>query len=213
MGLDIQSGKDKDDHSPTEKAGMWTLTGNSCVQQGESDEKFWILEHDTWLIEERYEAFKILAEYAEGTLYANIGLFMGMYCMDQRFAHWVPPYVSQQRLPNQLWSLLRTTTSFQNIYHTSPRVSEIDHYGIRNTALHPWNNCDTIGVGREIGKYFNMRDRKMTGIPTPTTQVISKKLCVTQDHHGYKDEHIERIMDTFINFSTSSIDKHRLNTL
>ena len=121
MGLDIQSGKDKDDHSPTEKAGMcshWEL----MREQGESDEKFWILEHDTWLIEERYEAFKLTCGVCGRDAHANIGLFMGMYCMDQRFAHWVPPYVSQQRLPNQLWSLLRTTTSFQNIYHTSPRV-------------------------------------------------------------------------------------------
>ena len=40
--------------------------GTHGIQQGESDEKFWILEHDTWLIEERYEAFKF-TEYAEGT--------------------------------------------------------------------------------------------------------------------------------------------------
>ena len=101
MTLDTLSGNGKDDHSPSEKAGMcshWEL----MRQQGESDEKFWIMEHDTYLIEERYE-------------------------------------------------------------------------------------CDTIGVGRDIGIYFNLHDKHKTGIPTPTTQLISKRLSVTQDHHGYKD--------------------------
>ena len=65
---------------------------------------------------------------------------------------------------------------------------DINYYGIRNTALHPWTDCDTIGVGRDIGVYFNQKDRHRTGIPTPTTQVISKHLAVTQDHHGYSDK-------------------------
>ena len=90
MTLDTLSGNGKDDHSPSEKAGMcshWEL----MRLQGE----FWIMEHDTYLIEERYEAFKLLSEYSENTLYANIGLFMGMYCMDKGFAHW-----SQHMLTN-----------------------------------------------------------------------------------------------------------------
>jgi hypothetical protein len=191
MTLDLNSGNGKEDHSPTEKAGMcshWEL----MRQQGESNEKFWIMEHDTWLVEERYEAFKLLTEYAENTLYANIGLFMGMYCMDRSFAHWshhmmtggnnfpinCGPYCTLQRL-------FRTYTTN---WLSRP---EIDYYGIRNTALHPWFDCDTIGVGRDIGVYFNNRDRRKNGIPTPTTQVISKKLLVTQDHHGYKEEQIQ----------------------
>jgi hypothetical protein len=70
-------------------------------------------------------------------------------------------------------------------------LPEINYYGIKNTALHPWTKCDTIGVGRDIGIYFNYSDQHMTGIPTPTTQVISKRLLVTQDHHGYSDRKIQ----------------------
>lgn len=187
MTLDTLSGNGKDDHSPTEKAGMcshWEL----MRQQGESDEKFWIMEHDTWLIEERYEAFKLLAEYAEGTLYANIGLFMGMYCMDRSFAHWSHHMMTANKFPINCGPYCVLQRLFRT--YTTDHLSkpEIDYYGIRNTALHPWNECDTIGVGRDIGVYFNEKDHNKTGILTPTTQVISKRLAVTQDHHGYSDK-------------------------
>ena len=191
MIVDVTSGNSKEDHSSTEKAGMcshWEL----MRQQGESDEKFWIMEHDTWLIEERYEAFKLLAEYAENTLYANIGLFMGMYCMDQRFAQWGNHMLVNKRFPINCGPYCVLQRLFRTFTTNQLKLPEIDYYGIKNTALHPWTGCDTIGVGRDIGLYFNQRDRNMTGIPTPTTQVISKRLCVTQDHHGYTNEHIDR---------------------
>jgi len=187
MTLDLNSGNGKEDHSPTEKAGMcshWEL----MRQQGQSDEKFWIMEHDTWLLEERYESFKLLSEYAENTLYANIGLFMGMYCMDRSFAHWSHHMMTQNNFPincGPYCVLQRLFRTYSTDYLHRP---DVNYYGIRNTALHPWNECDTIGVGRDIGVYFNEPDRHKTGIPTPTTQVISKRLSVTQDHHGYNDK-------------------------
>lgn len=186
MTLDTLSGNGKDDHSPSEKAGMcshWEL----MRQQGESDEKFWIMEHDTYLIEERYEAFKLLSEYSENTLYANIGLFMGMYCMDKGFAHWSQHMLTNNDFPincGPYCVLQRLFRTYSTDWLARP---EINYYGIRNTALHPWGGCDTIGVGRDIGIYFNLHDKHKTGIPTPTTQLISKRLSVTQDHHGYKD--------------------------
>jgi len=186
MTLDLNSGKDKDDHSPSEKAGMcshWEL----MRQQGESDEKFWIMEHDTWLLEERYESFKLLSEYAENTLYANIGLFMGMYCMDKSFAHWGHYMLTQKDFPINCGPYCVLQRLFRTFTTKHLELPEIDYYGIRNTSLHPWNECDTIGVGRDIGVYFNKRDKHKTGIPTPTTQLISKRLSVTQEHHGYKD--------------------------
>ena len=190
MTLDTLSGNGKDDHSPSEKAGMcshWEL----MRQQGESDEKFWIMEHDTYLIEERYEAFKLLSEYSENTLYANIGLFMGMYCMDKGFAHWSHHMLTNNDFPincGPYCVLQRLFRTYSTDWLARP---EINYYGIRNTALHPWGGCDTIGVGRDIGIYFNLHDKHKTGIPTPTTQLISKRLSVTQDHHGYKDTHIQ----------------------
>jgi len=180
-------GQNPDDHSPTEKAGMcshWEL----MRQQGESDEKFWIMEHDTWLLEERYESFKLLSEYAENTLYANIGLFMGMYCMDKSFAHWGHYMLTQKDFPINCGPYCVLQRLFRTFTTRHLELPEINYYGIRNTALHPWTGCDTIGVGRDIGVYFNKRDKHKTGIPTPTTQLISKRLSVTQEHHGYSDK-------------------------
>ena len=175
MTLDTLSGKEKEDHSLTEKAGMcshWEL----MRQQGETQEKFWIMEHDTWLVEERYESFKLLAEYAENTLYANIGLFMGMYCMDQRFAHWGHHMLVNNAFPINCGPYCVLQRLFRTFTTSHLELPEIDYFGIKNTALHPWNECDTIGIGRDIGIYFNQPDRLKTGIPTPTTQLISKRL-------------------------------------
>jgi len=189
MNADVKSGKKKDDHSPTEKAGMcshWEL----MRQQGEQEEKFFIMEHDTWLLEERYETFKLLVESSHNKLYSNIGLFMGMYCMDQRAAHWMYHTLTKRQMPincGPYCTLQRLYRTFTTDYLERP---EIDYFGILDPAIHPWQGCDTLGVGRHIGVYYNEYDRRRTGIPNPTTQVISKRLSVTQEHHGYIDKHI-----------------------
>lgn len=191
MLADIKSGKNQDDHSPTEKAGMcshWEL----MRRQGEQDEKFFIMEHDTYLLEERFEAFSMLVEYSQNTLYSNIGLFMGMYCMDRRAAHWMYHTLVNHKFPincGPYCTLQRLYRTFTTDYLELP---ENNYFGIRNPAIHPWGGCDTLGVGKHIGTYFNNNDNNHNGIPNPTTQVISKRLSVTQDHHGYKDEHIEQ---------------------
>lgn len=191
MTLDLVSGKEMDDHSPTEKAGMcshWEI----MRQVAESGERVWVMEHDTWMIRDRWESFKLLTEYAEGTLYANIGLFMGMYSLDPRFAHWAYHMLTNQDFPINCGPYCVLQRLFRTFTTDHLKREEIDYFGIRNTALHPWGGCDTIGIGRNIEPYFNRFDHGKTGIPTPTTQVISKRLCVTQDHHGYKDVHIEQ---------------------
>lgn len=188
MNADRTTGKGLDDHSPTEKAGMcshWEL----MRLQGEQKEKFWIMEHDTYLLEERFEAFKLLAEYSEGTLYSNIGLFMGMYCMDKRFAHWAYHMLTNVKFPINCGPYCTLQRLFRTF--TTHYLPDHDYFGIKNTLIHPWAKCDTLGVGRDCGLYFNNRDKLETGIPNPTTQVISKRLAVTQDHHSYKQEHID----------------------
>ena len=52
-------GKNPDDHSPTEKAGMcshWEL----IRRQSESDERFLIMEHDTYLLPEHHARFALV---------------------------------------------------------------------------------------------------------------------------------------------------------
>ena len=191
MTLDLCSGKDKDDHSPTEKAGMcshWEL----IRQQSEQEEKFWIMEHDTYLLEERYEVFKLLVNHSKNTLYSNIGLFMGMYSVDQRFAHWMYHMLTNVDFPincGPYCTLQRLYRTFTTDYLER---EEINYFGIQDPAIHPWNGCDTLGYGKHIGVYYNTKDIEKNGIPNPTTQVISKRLCVTQEHHGYSDKKIEQ---------------------
>lgn len=188
MAMDIKN-KAPDDHSPTEKAGMcshWEL----MRRQGEQDEKFWIMEHDTYMLEDRYEAFKLMVDYSDKTLYSNIGLFMGMYSMDRKAAHWMYHTLTKRQLPincGPYCTLQRLYRTYTTEYLERP---EIDFYGLRNPAVHPWNGCDTLGIGKQIGIYYNNKDHNKAGVPNPTTQVISKRLSVTQDHHGYSDEHI-----------------------
>lgn len=190
MTLDNKKfGQPKDDHSPTEKAGMcshWEIM-RQCAESGE---RVWVIEHDTWMLEERFESFKSLVALAPHTLYANIGLFMGMYSLDPRFCHWAYHMLTTNDFPINcgpycvLQRLFRTYTT-NHLSHP-----DIDYYGKHVTALHPWHNCDTIGVGRDIGIFFNTNDSKdrTHGLPTPTTQVVSKRLAVTQEHHSYKQQ-------------------------
>jgi len=188
MTVDLNSGNGKDDHSPTEKAGMcshWEL----MRQQAESDEKFWIIEHDTWMIEERFDAFKMATHFAKDTMYANIGLFMGMYSMDKSFAHWAYYMLTVKNFPINCGPYCVLQRLFRTYTTRHLEQPDIDFYGVNDTAIHPWNQCDTLYVGRDIGIPFNKSDRHRTGIPNPTTQVISKRLCVTQDHHGYSDRY------------------------
>jgi len=189
MTLDLHSGNSKDDHSPTEKAGMcshWEL----MRQQAESGEKFWVIEHDTYLIPERYEVFKSLAKASDNMLYANIGLFMGMYSLDRRFAHWANHMLVTNNFPINCGPYCTLQRLFRTYTTSHLALPEVNYLGLSATAIHPWHGCDTLTFCRDIGEPFNMFDKNGTGILTPTTQVISKRLLVTQDHHGYNETHI-----------------------
>ena len=181
--------KKPNDHSPSEKAGMcshWEL----MKKQGESDERFLIMEHDTYLYHE--EEFRHLLEYIDVKQpeYANIGLFMGCYTMTQKCASWMYELLSDQKFwinggPYGVMERL-----FKN--YVEHYLSKRDYLGKRNIVIHPWTGCDTLYFGRDIFKAYNTRDpNKDNSPPNPTTQVVSKRLCVTQDHHGYIDQHIE----------------------
>ena len=188
MDMDIISGKKMDDHSPTEKAGMcshWEL----MRQQSEQDEMFWIIEHDTYLIPERYQVFKSLASMAPNMLYSNIGLFMGMYSMERRTAKFMYDLLTKHDFPINCGPYCTMQRLFRTF--TTNHLSKRNYFGLQDTAIHPWHNCDTLTICRDIGRPFNIVDGTRSGILTPTTQVISKRLSVTQDHHGYKDRAIE----------------------
>ena len=186
MTMDKNAGN-KDDHSPTEKAGMcshWELMRIAY----ESDERFFIMEHDTFLLRERMEAFSLLVDYTPQTLYSNIGLFMGMYSVESETAAWMYDLLVNADFPINCGPYCTLQRLFRTYTTNHLKRPDVDYRGIRNTAIHPWHQCDTLGIGRDIGLYFNNNDTREVGIPTPTTQVISKRLAVTQDHHGYSEK-------------------------
>lgn len=189
----IDKTKKPNDHSPTEKAGMcshWEL----MRQQGESEERFLIMEHDTYLWPQHEQEFRNLLGYIESKdiCYANIGLFMGCYSFSTHCARWQYELLHEQRfwINGGPYGILERL--FKNYIHHY--LEKRDYLGKENIVIHPWTGCDTLYFGRDIYSAYNTHDPnpKEDAVPNPTTQVVSKTLCVTQDHHGYIDRHIEQ---------------------
>lgn len=178
-----------EDHSPTEKAGMcshWEL----MRMQGETEERFLIMEHDSYLLDEK--VFRDMLEFIEdrGVCYANIGLFMGCYTFSTHCARWQYELLRDQKFWINSGPYGVVERLFRN--YTDHYLRKRDYLDIDPTVIHPWNQCDTLGFGRRVNRYFNNHDPdRENSIPNPTTQVISKRLKVTQEHHRYKQEHID----------------------
>lgn len=183
--------KKPQDHSPTEKAGMcshWEL----MRQQGETEERFLIMEHDTYLWPEHEQEFRNLLGYikAKDICYANIGLFMGCYSFTTHCARWQYELLTKQRfwINGGPYGVLERLFKNYIVHYLEKR----DFLGKENIVVHPWHGCDTLYFGRDIFSAYNTHDpNPQYSVPNPTTQVVSKELCVTQDHHGYPDRHIE----------------------
>lgn len=194
MNIDINSGKNKDDHSDSEKAGMcshWEL----MKMQSQSNERFFIMEHDTYLLPQHLNVLRLLIDFTldEDPIYVNIGLFMGMYSFDPQCAHYQYDLLRNRNFPINCGPYCTLQRLFRTYTTRHLEKPEINYYGKMVTVIHPWNQCTTLGFGRDCGLYFNKPDLDQeNNIPTPTTQVISKRLLVTQDHHGYPDRHIEK---------------------
>lgn len=191
MSADLQKGKD--DHSPSEKAGMcshWAL----MEMQASSEERFWVMEHDTWLLDQRLQAFEYYHEMMHymDLDYVNIGLFMGFYSLSQRAAKYQTDLLLRRRFPINCGPYCTLQRLFRTFLTNS--YSKQNYDGKSLTCLHPWHGCDTIRpclTGEDVGDAFNNYDRQKNNfMVNPTTQVISKRLKVTQDHHSYKDEWI-----------------------
>lgn len=180
-----------DDHSPTEKAGMcshWEL----MRRQGESEERFLIMEHDTYLLSEHEDEFRNLLGYIEAKdiCYANIGLFMGCYSFSTHCAKWQYQLLKDQRLWINGGPYGVLERLFKN--YIEHYLSKRDYLGKENIVIHPWHDCDTLYFGRDIFSAYNTHDpERENSVPNPTTQVVSKSMKVTQDHHRYPDQHLE----------------------
>lgn len=196
MMLADVNGQQKDDHSPTEKAGMcshWSL----MRKQGNSDERFFVMEHDTYLLPQYVDMFGELVKFIEEKQppYANIGLFMGCYTFSKECAKWqydmLTIGVRETKFPINCGPYCTLQRLFRT--YTTSHLQDYDFHGMETTVIHPWNRCDTLYFGRQCGVPFNFKDPDQESNPwkTPTTQVISKSLKVTQDHHGYQQQWID----------------------
>lgn len=186
------------DHSPTEKAGMcshWEL----MRQASETDDQFWVMEHDTYLIPQHYDTFRALVRFtrANGVLYSNIGLYMGMYSLERITAAYMYELLTKKKMPINCGPYCTLQRAYRT--YTTDNLRHNNHRDRLHPAIHPWHGCNTLAFGRNIGEYYNYSDPapndKDTGnnfINTPTTQIISKSLSVTQDHHTYSERHKEQ---------------------
>lgn len=189
----LDAGKQPQDHSPTEKAGMcshWEL----MRQQGATGERFLVMEHDTYLWPQHENEFRNLLTYihAKNIIYANIGLFMGCYTFKPFCAAWQYRLLTEQKFWINCGPYGVLERLFKN--YVDHFLSKQDENLIpENYIIHPWANGDTLYFGRDIHLPYNHRDPDpMQSVKNPTTQMVSKSLAVTQDHHGYPDIHIEQ---------------------
>lgn len=182
--LEIDGGKGLPMHSDTEIAGMcshWEL----MRRQSQQDERFLVLEHDTWYKGGRGTYFKQLIDM--DVLYLNIGLFMGCYAFDRQTADWQYRMLTNG-FPINCGPYCVLNRLFQT--YTTSHLQKHDYYNKPFTAIHPWHHMDTLDLTRDVREPFNFPDplREANRWYNPTTQVIKKSLKVTQDHHSYNDK-------------------------
>jgi hypothetical protein len=187
----IHDGQYKEDHSPTEKAGMcshWEL----MRRQSESDERFFVMEHDTYLLD--VDMFTKLVHKIEHSdvMYANIGAFMGCYMFTPEVAAWQYDLLVNKEFPINCGPYCTLQRLFAT--YTTEVLKRNDYFGVNPTVIHPWCHIDTLHFGRNVQKPFNKPDPDIENNPwkTPTTQVVSKRLAVTQHHHSYSEEMIKK---------------------
>lgn len=196
--------KDEKPHSPTERAGMcshWEL----MRLRKETQERFWVTEHDTYLIPEHENVFRYLIDIVKNRNidYANIGLFMGMYSFNRHMAHFGYDMLTRAKpetFPINCGPYGVLERLFKT-YLTMHRRKHPDWKHFESTFIHPWGDCTTLCFGKteeEMRAAYNTyctdtypeypRD---FWLPVPTTQMIKKDLKVTQDHREYEQRYID----------------------
>ena len=187
MRADVLSGNTKEMHSPTEMAGMcshWEL----MRMASEVDEDFLVLEHDSYF-NGNVEQFRQLCEM--DVLYRNIGLFMGCYSLESKTAGWMYNALTNAEFPINCGPYCTLQRLFAT--YTTEVLKKQDFRGRATTVIHPWASCTTLYFGRNVQRPFNKPDKNedTNEWKLPSTQVVSKSMKVTQDHHGYKEGYIE----------------------
>jgi hypothetical protein len=206
MRMDNRSTQDQESydhpHSPSERAGMcshWEL----LRQRSETDERFYVMEHDSYLWPQHEEVFRGLLETIDVLEheYANIGLYMGCYSVSKEFANLAFDLLKNQNFPINGGPYGCMERLFKT--YLSSHYSKKKEYRTRKELwIHSWACCSRLRHGKSRDKLFQTFNSwafqvypevdETTWKPTPTTQMIKKDLKVTQDHREYPDVYKEK---------------------
>lgn len=179
----MQKGKES---TPSERAGdisHWEM----MRKRAESDERFFVMEHDAYLIDE--DMFKRQLEFTlkHSLDWANLGLFMSCYSFSKEAATVMynlmtrnafplngGPYGCVERLVKTYMDMFPSKKTYRFMTHT--HEDKVD-YGFDSIELR-----DIFNNGRTdhwIGQVWKHR----SNFTLASTQVVKKSTGITQDHN------------------------------
>jgi hypothetical protein len=173
--------------SPSERAGdisHWQL----LKKRAESSERFYVMEHDSYLLDP--DEFKRQYDFTmeQGLAYANHGMFMSCYSFSRPAALFMNDLLLNQAFPLNggpygcVERLVKTYLSNQR--QDWGRYTWMTH--------HP--NTKHVNVGKTAEELWDTYNNSVPSSPfkRASTQVISKSFGITQNHDGMKKKPWER---------------------
>lgn len=179
------------DITPTEKAGNishWLL----MKEQSKLDvgERFFIMEHDAFMLNsfkfEKAMDFMLKHDLS----YANLGLFMSCYSYNTETAAYCWYLLTEGAFPINCGPYGVAERLFKTY---ADRVLKPRNYdGKEYTFMTHYKDMAHIGFGKtakEMFNVYNWNPPKGASLEfrLPSTQVISKRLSITQEHSGYAE--------------------------
>ena len=181
------------DITDSEKAGNishWLL----MKQQSDTDERFFIMEHDAFLLNsfkfEKAMDFMLTHDLC----YANLGLFMSCYSYNTDTAAYCWKLLTKGAFPINCGPY----GVAERLYKTyADRVMKPNnYYGRKYGYLTHYKDCEHLGYGLTAQEMFDTYNKvppqgANLEFRLPSTQVISKRLSITQEHAGYEERFVK----------------------
>lgn len=173
----------------TEKSGNvshWLL----MRKQSESDERFLIMEHDAFMLNsfKLEECMDFMNEHQLS--YANLGLFMSCYSYSRSAAEYCWGLLTKEGFPINCGPYGVAERLFKT--YADRKLKPNGYFGREFTFMTHHSDMKTIGPGKTAKDMFDAYngppDASGPEFDLPTTQVVSRRLKVTQIHDGYSDE-------------------------
>ena len=173
--------------SSSERAGdisHWQL----LKKRAESHERFYVMEHDSYLLDA--DEFKRQYDFTmeHGLSYANHGLFMSCYSFSRPAAIFMNDLLLEHRFPLN-GGPYGCVERMVKTYLTHKRPD-----GDKYTWMCHHPNTKHVNVGRTAEDLFLTYNYQASHSPfkSASTQVISKSFGITQNHEGMKRNPWER---------------------